>query len=317
MSTQSAREHELAILYELTSLTKYSENQDRVIELTLDKASRLLGAEIVAFYLWNAEQDQLEVCAARGVTLKRLTSPLRPEPHQLEGINVAAGGMGTVLNPLGAQYPLRAALSLPLNQLGVCLGWLFVGRLRRERFEDQELSLYTVLAEQVASALHMTLAWTQQRRQQAELEAAKYQLEQLVAELSATSQRQTQLLMTVRALSSPVLLLEHQVLLMPLIGLIDDERAALIQEHVLTAITRNTALVVILDLSGIANVDEHVVKGLVQTAQAAGLLGARMVLCGISPEVAQVMVSLNLHMPFSTTQNLRNALALAFKLVRA
>ncbi|KAB8145643.1 GAF domain-containing protein [Chloroflexia bacterium SDU3-3] len=309
---QSAREHELAILYEIASISKYVDSRERVFELTLDKACRLLGSEIAIFYVFDDEQGLLRARAARGVRMKHVAASMAPSEGGFD--HMVSGACDDLPNPLLQQYPLRAALSIPLRQMGKLLGWLFVARLRRGSFDDYEQGLYMVFAEQVASALHMTLAWEQQRAQQAALQLANDQLEHLVAEATATAQKQDQLLQTVRALSTPVLNIDAHILLLPLIGLIDAARAALIQQRLLEEIAEHHARVAIIDISGVAVMDAQVVSLLMQTAKAVQLLGATVLMCGIAPEVAQSMVGLSDGFQITTTHDLHSAIRMSFRI---
>jgi len=83
----------------------------------------------------------------------------------------------------------------------------------------------------------------------------------------------------------------RRVLAVPLVGEIDAERAAVLLERVLAGITEERARIVILDITGVPFVDADVAGWLLKTAAAAELLGARCVLTGISPEVAQALVT--------------------------
>jgi rsbT co-antagonist protein RsbR len=77
-----------------------------------------------------------------------------------------------------------------------------------------------------------------------------------------------------------------------LIGAIDSDRARQVLEALLSGIERSQARVAILDITGVPLVDTQVAKSLIVAAQAVRLLGARIVLTGIRPEVAQTLVGL-------------------------
>jgi rsbT co-antagonist protein RsbR len=79
---------------------------------------------------------------------------------------------------------------------------------------------------------------------------------------------------------------------MPLIGAIDSARAQQIMAAMLEAISRHGAQYMIIDITGIAVVDTAIAHGLLQAARAIELLGAQVILVGISPEVAQTLVGL-------------------------
>jgi ABC-type sugar transport system substrate-binding protein len=99
-----------------------------------------------------------------------------------------------------------------------------------------------------------------------------------------------------RELSTPLIPISDSVMVMPLIGTIDALRAQQIMETLLAGISARGASLVILDITGVPVVDTHVANGLVEAAHAAQLLGARVVLTGIRPEVAQMLVSLGVDM---------------------
>lgn len=97
---------------------------------------------------------------------------------------------------------------------------------------------------------------------------------------------------TIRELESPMLPIADGVLVMPLVGEINEPRAQQIIQNMLTGIARNRASVVILDITGVRSVDERVAGALLQAARAAQLLGARYVLTGASPGIATTLVTL-------------------------
>ncbi len=97
-----------------------------------------------------------------------------------------------------------------------------------------------------------------------------------------------------RKLSSPILPIHVGILVLPLIGSIDASRGELIMEALLSAIIREHAFGVLLDITGVPAIDADVASWLVQLAQASRLLGAEVLLVGMSPEIAQTMVTAQL-----------------------
>jgi DNA-binding LacI/PurR family transcriptional regulator/anti-anti-sigma regulatory factor len=98
----------------------------------------------------------------------------------------------------------------------------------------------------------------------------------------------------VRELGCPVIPLMRDVLLIPLIGTVDAVRAQQMIEAVLEGVSTYQASTVLLDISGVPLVDTQVANAFMQVAQAAGLLGARVTLIGIRPEIAQSIVDLGI-----------------------
>jgi rsbT co-antagonist protein RsbR len=127
--------------------------------------------------------------------------------------------------------------------------------------------------------------------QQRATEARNAELERALGQLQAATAARDALAGAVRAMSVPVVPLVRHVVAVPLVGEVDAERATVLLERVLAGITDERARIVILDITGVPFVDADVAGWLLKTAAAAELLGARCVLTGISPEVAQALVA--------------------------
>jgi rsbT co-antagonist protein RsbR len=97
---------------------------------------------------------------------------------------------------------------------------------------------------------------------------------------------------TLSELSTPVIPLAEGVIAMPLIGSVDSERARQITQALLDGLANSRAHTAILDITGVRAVDSHVAGALLQSARAARLLGARVIITGIRPEVAQALVQI-------------------------
>ncbi|WP_437484472.1 substrate-binding domain-containing protein [Sorangium sp. So ce1014] len=99
---------------------------------------------------------------------------------------------------------------------------------------------------------------------------------------------------TVRELGCPLIPLLPGVLLVPLIGMIDGDRARQVLEKVSEGVSRHRAFCVLLDLTGVPFVDAQVADTLGMTSRAAALLGARVYLVGVRPEIAMSLVGVDL-----------------------
>jgi rsbT co-antagonist protein RsbR len=95
-----------------------------------------------------------------------------------------------------------------------------------------------------------------------------------------------------RELSTPVLQIRERLLILPMIGVIDSQRARQLTESLLHAIRAHRAKVAIIDITGVAVVDSKVANHLMQTVMAARLMGALAIVTGLSAEVAQALVTL-------------------------
>lgn len=98
----------------------------------------------------------------------------------------------------------------------------------------------------------------------------------------------------IRELSTPVLLLRPGLLLLPIIGLIDTRRARQLTEQLLHSVRSSRAKMVVIDVTGVPSVDTKVANHLVQTVEAARLMGAVSIVTGIAPDIAQTMVRLGI-----------------------
>ena len=95
----------------------------------------------------------------------------------------------------------------------------------------------------------------------------------------------------IRRLSTPLIQVWDGILVIPLIGDLDASRAQILTENTLRAISEKGTSVVIIDVTGVSQFDSESASHLLQTIAAAALLGARCLLAGISPRIAQMLVA--------------------------
>lgn len=107
-------------------------------------------------------------------------------------------------------------------------------------------------------------------------------------------------------LSASLIPVFEKVSVMPLVGTIDTERAKLIMENLLEGVVKHRAEVVLLDITGVPVVDTMVAHHIIQAADAVRLVGAKCMLVGIRPEIAQTIVTLGINLnDFTTTSTLQ------------
>ncbi len=107
-------------------------------------------------------------------------------------------------------------------------------------------------------------------------------------------------------LSASLIPVFDKISVMPLVGTIDTERAKLIMENLLEGVVKHRAEVVLLDITGVPVVDTMVAHHIIQAADAVRLVGAKCMLVGIRPEIAQTIVTLGINLKdFTTTSTLQ------------
>ena len=116
----------------------------------------------------------------------------------------------------------------------------------------------------------------------------------LLVELQNTAERQRKLLDTVIRLSTPVIPVWEGVIVLPLIGHVDQERVGHLSEALLQGVTEHQAKVALIDVTGVTDIDPPGVRSLLETAEAVRLLGAEPVFTGLQARVARIILGLGL-----------------------
>lgn len=172
---------------------------------------------------------------------------------------------------------------------------------------------------QIVDELRVSNGQLSQSRETLELQVSERttDLQRALSDVQQRSDAQARLLAqidqqqtTIRELTVPIIPIDEQTLIMPLVGSFDAQRLSDIQEQALSAIERLRTRLLILDITGVPVVDTHIAQGLITVVSAARLLGTQTVLVGIRPEVAQSIVGLGLEMSeLRSEASLQNALA--------
>jgi rsbT co-antagonist protein RsbR len=122
--------------------------------------------------------------------------------------------------------------------------------------------------------------------------------------------RQSQALME---MSTPVTAIWQDILMLPIVGIIDSKRSQDIMDAVLSKIGETRSKVIIMDISGVGVVDTAVANHLIKITKATKLMGCECTISGVSPAIAQTMVELGINVgEVRTTATLRDALEAAF-----
>ena len=89
-----------------------------------------------------------------------------------------------------------------------------------------------------------------------------------------------------------MLQVRERLLILPIIGVLDSQRARQLTEQLLRGIRANRAKVVVIDITGVPTIDSTVANHLVQTVEASRLMGASVIITGLSSEIAQTLVTI-------------------------
>jgi rsbT co-antagonist protein RsbR len=96
----------------------------------------------------------------------------------------------------------------------------------------------------------------------------------------------------IRELSTPVLQVRERLVILPIIGVLDNQRARQLTEQLLRGIRTHRAKVVVIDITGVPEIDSTVANHLVQTVEASRLMGASVIITGLSSEIAMTLVTI-------------------------
>ena len=204
------------------------------------------------------------------------------------------------------RFLTRVELVVPLQVGDRVLGALDIHREELQAFSEEDMHVLEGLAGNIANALEGVLHF-QDRMQAAEaLEQAYAEVEQRVEERTAELERETaererlqQEMIeaqqrAIHELSTPIIPIMDNIIIVPLIGTIDAVRSKDITRSLLAGVREHQAKVVIMDITGVPLVDSGVADYLDRTIQAARLKGAHTVVTGISSAVAETIVDLGI-----------------------
>ncbi|MBN1286604.1 MAG: GAF domain-containing protein [Anaerolineae bacterium] len=176
----------------------------------------------------------------------------------------------------------KSSLALPLRAGAQILGALNIYAGEAQAFNREEIDLLAQLANDLAYGIIAL----RERSVRAEVEAAHLRLQQEIIEAQQNA---------IRRLSTPIIPIMEGTIIVPLIGDIDSARARDITRTVLAGVGEHQATTVILDITGVPLIDSGVADHLNKTIQAAKLKGTRILITGMTPEVAEAVVDLGIN----------------------
>ena len=265
------------------------------ISATLDLSSTLTQLETLRSTDLNARSAALQRSAntiARDALIgyTKASASIEQQVRQIEQATLVALG-ATLGIALLLGLRLARALTQPLDTLVAA-----TERIARGDYQHALVSREGgEFGRLMAAFEHMRLTLAEQRaevgRQQAAMAGRNSELEQALAQLQRATAEREALATTVRTLSVPIIPILKHVLVVPLVGELELERAHIVTQRLLEGVAKEHARLAIIDITGVAMLDPAVARWLLHTAAALRLLGAQTMLVGVNPEVAQALVA--------------------------
>jgi anti-anti-sigma factor len=286
------------------------------VQQTVDSNNQLVGN------LTQVQQRRDELIETQGGPLKQqadaiaqealnslanATSDLERQTAQMRQITLGAL-LATILVAILAGLRLAHTIARPVKELVAATTQIDRGDydISVQRHDVGEIGQLATTFNQMVVTLRQQR--DQVQRQQAAMFQRNQELEQALDEVRTAVAAREAMATTVRSLSVPVVTIMEQVIVVPLVGEIDKSRAHTLLERLLDGVTHQRARIAILDITGVPFVDIELANWLLRAATATQLLGAECVLVGISPEVAQVLVTSGADLSRMTTRaDLRGA----------
>lgn len=257
------------------------------------------GAESAALDALNALEGETEAIHDTADEFLEASATAAVEAFtKVRSRGLVAVGIAVSLNLLATVASfvfVRRKMVRPLNQLAQAATAVAQGRF------DQQIAVTS--ADEIGE---LQRAFNQMV---ADLSAQQATVEERGVEIQRTLEAQRRLFATIQELSTPLLPVWDGVVVLPLVGHIDTQRADAIMQTLLQGVSQRRARVAILDVTGVAILDTHVVKLLLQAIRAVELLGAQVLLAGITPTMAHVVVAQGIDLGgLRTYRDLRSAI---------
>jgi rsbT co-antagonist protein RsbR len=177
----------------------------------------------------------------------------------------------------------------------VQLGWSL--KYISEGLKQLSLIIFTKMTDGIAEEDKMQIVWEFDR-------SLSPINNELIYQYASSWERTVSLQkIALQELSAPLIPIFENITIMPLVGTIDTERAKQIMENLLTGVVKHRAQVVLIDITGVPVVDTMVAHHIIQASEAVRLVGAKCLLVGIRPEIAQTIVNLGIDLSQVITKN--------------
>lgn len=253
---------------------------------------------------------------------------LPPTPTQLETILANEPRFLELMDQIVFQYDSEASARvdqlrviqvalLGLLLLTLLLQGVFIFRpaLRQMRAHIDEIEAERLRTQEAAARLNasnheLQTTTTELAKINTRLQQQEQQQQQHITQLEAYQQ-------AIRRMSTPVVPVADGVLVVPLIGELDSERAATFEHVLLQAISHHDTHTVIVDVTGLVLHHAASLTPLLQAVQAAHLLGAHTILTGVTPQIAHALVAADVELEqIQTFTTLQQGVAAAARVAR-
>ena len=185
-------------------------------------------------------------------------------------------------------------LSLPTNALGMNRSFcIMTDTLYENEFPPEE---YTKMIQAITKLLNFDLTIT--------VESYNHFTSKIIADQSQA----------ILDMSTPLIQIWENIIMVPIVGIIDSKRSNELMNGILTKISETQAKIIILDISGVAIVDTAVANHLIKISKATTLMGAKCIFSGLSPSIAETIVELGIDVgSLQTTGTLKDALLTGYE----
>jgi anti-anti-sigma regulatory factor/putative methionine-R-sulfoxide reductase with GAF domain len=280
----------LAAARDLPTLTE-------VLHELLDRVARV---EYSAFYLVDPATGALRLLTAKGFTEAELLEAERTAMDRHPGwvlrnkavlhVPDLAADEEHRTRETPRRFQVRARVYVPVLVGAECVGALGLAASKPHAFSEAQIETLGFFA-RLAGVVYRNIRHLGQLDQQ--LTMIRAQREQILSQ------------------SAPILDLDVGLLLVPIVGQLDEGRALRLTERLLGEVVRQRARAVVLDLTGLEAMDAGIAAQVSRIIGALSLLGSRCVVCGLQPELAVASVDVLSELPgLCTVGTLREALGL-------
>ncbi len=317
---EAMREHD-AIEEQLASVEDiYIEYREHIREVIANVDAGLYADALAHEEEIEADEGVLfgrlhEAGAIFGQFAKESISRAKDDEATTAQVVVVMAVVGLVIGGVVGLYVTRA-ITDPLNAA--------TGIADRISAGDRSVEIDEVSGDETGQLLtamqHMSLAIAESEEAQLQAyEAQKQTLDELtqrqaeIEEANAEIEAQSE---TIEGLTTPIIKVADGILLMPLIGTLDTQRASQMTERLLSAISEERARVALVDVTGVPVMDTAVTRHLMSVVDSAAVLGAQAIITGFSPDAAQTLIGLGVDFArLETRGSLQDGVIDAFGLI--